>query len=224
MPQTSPLDSPTCLRQPKDQVEQTLRHRIDKGIEIRDRLIQSESQLAAARNDYHIWDDYDEIRNFRADVSEKVQCLESLVHRLDLFEEITPVQTAVPQPAELAAANRRVFVVHGRDEGSSSPLRGSLRRLNSPPLSSKNNLAWDGPSSRNSRIRPPRWLCSCAAYSGRRRQAGWIGQLRAEARSADCPLRVGLLQRGELEMPSDLAGVECLSYDGDWQLKLAREM
>lgn len=269
--QASSPEGPARLKQPKAQVEQALRRRIEEGVELRDRSIQNEAQLEAARSDYHIWDDYndtllgslfegesegkryaghpgviffggpaplgDEIRSFRADVGEKVQRLESLVHRLGLFEEISPVQTAAPQPAESAVANRRVFVVHGRDEG----LKQSVARF-IDTIELKAIILEEQPGMGRTIIEKFEDHASNVGYAVVLLTPDDVGKLDGSASPEQKRARqnvlfelgyfaaklgrgkVCLLRRGQLEMPSDLAGVEYLLYDGDWQLKLAREM
>lgn len=269
--QASPPEGPARLKRPKAQAEQALRRQIEEGIELRDRSIQNESQLEAARSDYHIWNDYndtllsslfegeserkryaggldvffagglppleDQIRSFLADVDEKVQRLESLVNRIDLFEEIAPIQTAVPQPAESAVVNRRVFVVHGRDEG----LKQSVARF-IDTIELKAIVLEEQPGLGRTIIEKFEDHASNVGYAVVLLTPDDVGKLDGSASPEQKRARqnvlfelgyfagklgrgkVCLLKRGELEIPSDLAGVECLSYDGDWQLKLAREM
>jgi len=181
---------------------------------------------------------WEEVKEFRNDVAELCRRLESIRDRLELIPEPTAEEvTEKRRVSRTAPAGRRVFVVHGHDEGARAEVCRLLERLDLEPV-----VLHEQANAGRTIIEKFEEYAECSytvvlltpddvGYPGgkpdekqpRARQnvilelGYFLGKLGRQ--------RVCVLYKEDVEMPSDYQGVLYVSLErDDWQWKLAREM
>jgi len=173
------------------------------------------------------------VEHFRRDVKRSLTRLESVKRRLKLYEE----SSREPRQPEAEAGNRRVFVVHGRDEGSKESVARFLEHLDLDAI-----VLHEKPSAGRTIIEKfeeysdvgyavviltPDDTCCTGKDEPTTHQPRqnvvfelgfFIGKLGRQ--------RVCALFKEGTEIPSDYQGVVYVPMDGGgaWRLDLAREM
>lgn len=175
----------------------------------------------------------------RERVADRVGRLRSVLDRLALVEEIRPTPPEAPTAGQVRADGvRRVFVVHGHDDGMRETVARFIEKLDLDPV-----VLLEQPNAGRTLVEKfeahadvgfavvlltpddeGRAAETTEPYSRRARQnvilelGYFIGRL---GRS-----RVCALHKGNVELPSDIHGVLWVALDdaGAWRLRLAREI
>lgn len=178
----------------------------------------------------------EEIEEYREGVHQKVRRLESLLAKLEVIEETAG--PAAPSPKNIPpAARKRVFIVHGRDDGIKQAAARFIEHLELEPI-----ILDERPGIGRTIIEKFEHNAAAVGYAIVLLTPDDIGKLDGSASEEQRRARqnvlfelgyfagrlgrdkVCMLRKGDLEMASDLAGVEYISFDGDWRWKLAGEM
>ena len=186
-----------------------------------------------------------QVDDFQRDVKSQIQYLESLAERLDLIDEDTSVDSAPSSQPKLqqraAKASRRVFIVHGRDEEVKAVVARFVERCGLDTVilheqadqgrtliekfEDHSDVAFAivllTPDDVGA-LKPA--VDEQPALQGRARQnvilelGFFLGVLGRK--------KVVALKKGDLELPSDYAGVIYTPYDAGegWKLHIAREL
>ena len=171
----------------------------------------------------------------RVKVSSRVTMLESILERLDLYPEPT-TRAVAPHEATPPRDLSKVFVVHGHDEGAREAVARFLERLGIRPIILHEQAnqgrtviekveAHSGVGFAVILLTPDDMGCVKGGTPAPRARQNvllelgyFIGRL---GRKHVCALK-----RGEVEIPSDFAGVVAEPFDdgGGWRQKLATEL
>lgn len=177
------------------------------------------------------------IKDYRDDVHEKLRRLESLLAKLPVIEEVPAGSPTSARDA--GAANRHVFIVHGRDNELRQSVARFIEHLDLTAI-----ILGEQPGMGLTIIEKFERNAADVGYAVVLLSPDDVGKLDGSANDEQKRARqnvlfelgyfvgklgrgkVCLLKRGDLEMPSDLAGVEYVSFDemGAWHLTVAREM
>ena len=170
---TSASPSPTPLLElimPIDEAKIRLQERIEKGLELKQRRVETRETFEALSNDYKKWNSFnsellkrvfttdemakeydlwgavaismrepslgEKIADVYKDIDKKIHRLDSIIERLELIPLSVAVQTPVPTQESSSAQlrNKKVFVVHGRDEIAKTNLEVFLREVGLEPV------------------------------------------------------------------------------------------
>lgn len=187
----------------------------------------------------------EKIADFEKDMKSQIAFLESLAERLDLIKEdnsLADLPTlAAMLPQTIALGSKRVFIVHGRDEEMKAVVARFVEKCGLDPV-----ILHEQPDKGRtiiekfehaSEVALAIVLLSPDDVGGLKADAGEGPALQDRARQnvimelgfflgALGRSKVIALKRGELELPSDYAGVIFTAYDiGEgWKFHLTREM
>ena len=165
-----------------------------------------------------------------------IVALESVLERLDLYPEPASLLQSPPDQTDQKAPSNKVFVVHGHDEGARESVAGFLRQLGIEPIILNQQV------SRSRTV-----IEKVEANSGvgfaivlltpddeGRVKGGTIAPRARQNVMLELGYFIGLLgrqnvcafKRGDVEIPSDFAGVVAEEFDagGGWRQKLAAEL
>jgi predicted nucleotide-binding protein len=176
-------------------------------------------------------------RNRRENVDRSIRILESIQGRLDLYPE-PPSTDATSQIPARQRDGKKVFIVHGHDEGPREAVRSFLLRLGFEAI-----VLHDQPNKGRTIITKFREEAGDAGFAvvlmtpddqGKAKDAT---DLKPRARQNVVfelgffigelgPERVAALVKGGVERPSDFDGVVYIDIDdgGAWKMMLAREL
>ena len=178
----------------------------------------------------------EEVKVLRDDIQEKINKLDSISARLELYPELKGPTTVTAGGAPPKAVGRKVFVVHGHDEAAKEKIASLLGKLKLEPviLHQKADQGKtviekfeqhadvdfavviltpdDVGGSSKDQLKPR------ARQNVILEQGFFLGKL---GRS-----KVRALYKGDVEIPSDYAGVLYILMDeaGAWETKLAKEL
>lgn len=181
-----------------------------------------------------------QVANFHEDMAARLNSLRSLLGRVEWMRAAGDAEVATTEEGgavNTATSNRDVFIVHGRDEAARNKLAAFLRKigLNATILD-------EVPSAGRTIIEKFEQTAETVGYAIVLLTPDDAGTLKGADNLQDRARqnviyelgyfagklgrgRVCLLQKGKVEIPSDLHGVVYISLDnGDWQLRLAGEM
>ncbi|CAO3410920.1 TIR domain-containing protein [Azospirillum largimobile] len=179
------------------------------------------------------------VEELRRDVREGIGCLESIIERLELYDEptsagIVPIAAAQSEPRP---SNRKIFIVHGHDEAAKLAVARFLEAIDLRPII-LHEQANEGRTiiekfERNADVAYAVVLMTPDDIGG---PVGSDG-LQPRARQnviAELGYFVGKLGRGhvmplvkgDVEIPTDFSGVVYTNLDaaGAWKMTLAKEL
>jgi predicted nucleotide-binding protein len=138
-----------------------------------------------------------------------------------------------PDITRRAVPNRRVFVIHGHDEGSREAVAAFLHKIGLEPiilsehahegLTIKEKFEVHADVGYAVALLTPDDECVADGAHVRRARQNVILELGYFAGRMGLK-RVSVIRRGNVEMPSDLNGLGSIPYDSDWKQRLAREL
>lgn len=180
---------------------------------------------------------WEEVRNFKEKVNQKIHKLESINERLELIPCSQDVLTTKPREVRQTAANK-VFIVHGHDEGARETTARFIEKLNLTPVilheqANGGRTVFEKLEHHSDVdfavvLLTPDDIGGSAAekdkVNPRARQnvilelGYFVGKLGRD--------HVCALHKGPIELPSDIVGVVYVEMDkaGAWRLLLAREL
>ena len=256
------------LQMPRSEAEARIRKQIEEGRKLLELQIRTEAELKQARNEEEKWSDFNaellkrivdtdelvndyyppgfaiglpssfdaQVREFCFDVEGAITRLESILGRLPLIPE-SP-ELAQPVKKQKAEVGRRVFVVHGHDEGTKQSVARCLEKLELEAI-----VLHEQPSQGRTIIEKFEGYADVgfAVVLLTPDDVGAagddIGNLKPRARQNVIfelgffigklgRKRVCALHKGDVEIPSDFAGVLWVPMDpgGAWRFTLGREM
>jgi predicted nucleotide-binding protein len=181
----------------------------------------------------------EEVQEFRRDIRDKIDRLESIKNRLELYEEPRrEMKEGTIEHAEILS--NRIFIVHGRDEGPKQSVARLLGKLGLEPI-----ILHEQPNKGRTVIEKFEDY-SDVGYAVVLLTPDDMGGLKSEKGEPDLRPRarqnvvfeqgffVGKLRRSrvcallakDVEQPSDMSGVLYISLDENnaWELRLAKEL
>jgi predicted nucleotide-binding protein len=180
----------------------------------------------------------EEGKELRDDIQEKIDKLEGISARLELYPELKGPRTVTADDTPPKAVGRKVFVVHGHDEAAKEKVSSLLRKLKLEPVilheqASKGKTIIEKfeqyadvgfavvlltPDDVGSPIEERDQLKPRARQNVILELGFFLGKL---GRSKVCALH-----KGQVEIPSDYEGVIYVPMDeaGAWGLKLGKEL
>jgi len=179
----------------------------------------------------------EEIQDFRKIMGAYVECLESIVERLDLFPEPSATLHTGQGNKERDHSNRKVFVVHGRDEAAKLAVARFLEAMGFEPII-LHEQANRGDTiiekfERNADVGFAVVLLTPDDIGGPKDAKEFQPRARQNV-IAELGYFVGTLGRGRvlpllkgaLEIPTDFSGVVYTEMDdrGRWKTELANEL
>ncbi len=176
---------------------------------------------------------------YQAEVKGCIDKLSSIRDRLVLIYELDLLrEQKINEPENLLDVSKKIFIVHGHDQGAKLDLARFLEKIDLEPVilhehpnqgrtiinkfEDHSNAAYAvvllTPDDVGGRVNDPEDLQPRARQNVVFELGFMIGALGRE--------RVCALHKGEVEIPSDFSGVLWIGMDteGAWQLKLAREI
>lgn len=176
---------------------------------------------------------------YRRDVTDKINRLKRILGKIELFTERIPGSPSISSPEQTVANSDEVFIVHGHDKGAKHEVKGFVEKLGLKVI-----ILDEQPGRGQTIIEKFEASASNAGFAIVLLTSDDVGaakdkrdNLKPRARQNvifEMGYFVKALERGrvcamsteEVEIPSDLAGVEYirLDADGGWKLKLVREM
>lgn len=188
---------------------------------------------------------YEKVENFKESLIRKINALENIAERLELYDQIIPESSLEQKQNEsgVSNSNNSVFVVHGHDDLIKTELTAYLKDLGIKPI-----VLNDQPNKGKTIIEKLEFYAVQASYAivlltpddegksktekqpqARARQnvilelGYFIGKL---GRDKTCALYKKEVALPDLELPSDYSGVVYTPLDnsGGWKLSLAKEL
>ena len=173
----------------------------------------------------------EQIGSYRKDVSKKVNCLEGIQERLELYEE--------PSDTQQSNFGDEVFIVHGRDDGTKNTVARFVENLHL-----KVTILHEKPSSGKTIIEKLEEYADSAGFAIVILTPDDVGALKDRIEDESKPRarqnvvfelgyfigklgrdRVCPLFKGKVEKPSDIDGVVYVTMENEsWQQELGREM
>ncbi|MCB9662363.1 MAG: nucleotide-binding protein, partial [Sandaracinaceae bacterium] len=175
------------------------------------------------------------LRECLEDLNIYLRRLRSVIERLDLFKG--PVSAQGSPSSDSAVGGKKVFIVHGHDEGPMASVARLLERLEIEPviLSEQTNRGRTIIEKFEDEASDCRFAIALLTPDDLGRSVK-DAELRHRARQ-NVILELGYfmarlgrgkvcaLHKGDLELPSDISGILWISYDGSgWRLELAKEL
>jgi len=179
----------------------------------------------------------EEVRGYRSSVGELVTCLRSVLNRLDLLPERSEGTRSVASVRTQNVTSKRVFVVHGADDGAKQAVARVIEKLGLEPI-----ILHEQPDQGRTIMEKFEHYADVAYAvvlltpddTGMRKGCP---KLRPRARQ-NVILELGFfmgklgrrrvcsLYKGDVELPSDFFGVLWVSLDTgeQWQVLLAKEL
>ena len=169
-------------------------------------------------------------------IDERANNLQGVLERLDLFDE-PPSAAKPPSRATIRSTSRRVFVVHGHDEGLKEQVARLLTQLEFEPV-----ILHERPNGGRTLIEKLEHNSEDIGFAVVLLTGDDVGETKEKA--ADLKprarqnvvmelgyfvgklgrSRVCALYKGPLDLPSDLLGVVYTAVDGNWHQDLVREL
>ncbi|BAU28225.1 putative nucleotide-binding protein with TIR-like domain [Aneurinibacillus soli] len=178
----------------------------------------------------------DEVKDFRKDANEKVERLESILHRLELYTEAIQVDYESDIPQNPVTSNRKIFIVHGQDNETKLTVTRFLEKLDFEPVilheqanqgrtiiekfEANSDVSFAivllTPDDIGYKKEQPEEAKSRARQNVIFELGFFMGRL---GRNKVCALI-----KGDLEILSDIQGVVYTTMAGSWEIELAREL
>lgn len=178
-----------------------------------------------------------QLEHFRTDINQQLNHLRGLLGRVGLMDVSDQSAVIVGSSQLTNTSDRKVFIVHGRDEGARDKLVAFLRKVGLDPI-----VLDEIPSAGRTIIEKFEQTASTVGYAVVLLTPDDAGALKDAGDQQDRARqnviyelgyfagklgrgKVCLLQKGTIEIPSDLSGIVYVSLDkGDWQQRLASEL
>jgi predicted nucleotide-binding protein len=175
---------------------------------------------------------------FKAGIPQTISMLEGLIKRLEEKRDDLPESSGTTDITQPAGTTRRIFLVHGHDDGAKETVARFLERLKLKPVILQ-ELPNEGKTiiekfEKNADVE---YAVILLTPDDMGHPKGEPGQVKSRARQNVIlelgyfigrlsRSRVCALHKGDLELPSDIHGVLYIPMDEEdgWELKLAKEI